>query len=130
MDTDCINSVSRVIIGKAFVVSNTLGVGFLERIYENALAYELRAAGVAVRQQHDIAVYYCGTVIGAYTADLLVEDSVLVELKAVKALDEIHAAQCMNYLKATRLPLCLLLNFGHSRVQIQRLAGETLRSRG
>jgi GxxExxY protein len=130
MDTDRINSVSRVIIGKAFVVSNTLGVGFLERIYENALAYELRAAGVAVRQQHDIAVHYCGTVIGAYTADLLVEDSVLVELKAVKALDEIHAAQCMNYLKATRLPLCLLLNFGHSRVQIQRLAGETLRSRG
>jgi GxxExxY protein len=130
MDTDRINSVSRVIIGNAFVVSNTLGIGFLEKIYENALAYELRAAGVAVRQQHDIAVYYCSTVIGAYTADLLVEDSVLVELKAVKALDEIHAAQCMNYLKATRLPLCLLLNFGHSRVRIQRLAGETLRSRG
>jgi GxxExxY protein len=128
MDTDNINGISRVIIGKAFVVSNTLGVGFLEKIYENALAYELRAAGVAVRQQHDMAVYYRGTVIGGYTADLLVEDSILVELKAVKALDEIHEAQCLNYLKATRLPLCLLLNFGHPRVQIQRLASETLRS--
>jgi GxxExxY protein len=130
MDTDKINSISRVIIGKAFVVSNALGVGFLEKIYENALAYELREAGVAVRQQHEIAVYYRDTVIGAYTADLLVENLVLVELKAVKALDEIHAAQCLNYLKATRLPLCLLLNFGHSRVQIQRLASETLCSHG
>jgi GxxExxY protein len=130
MNTDKINGISKVIIGKAFVVSNTLGVGFLEKIYENALAYELREAGVAIRQQHDIAVYYRGSVIGAYTADLLVDDLVLVELKAVRALDEIHAAQCLNYLKATRLPLCLLLNFGHARVQIQRLANETLRIKG
>src|ERR1700733_4568814 len=112
MNANRINGVSKIIIGRAFVVSNTLGAGFLEKVYENALTLELREAGLEVKQQHDIAVHYRGTVVGAYTADLLVEDAVLVELKAVKALDEIHQAQCMNYLKATRLSLCLLLNFG------------------
>jgi GxxExxY protein len=122
MNANKINSVSKIIIGRAFAVSNTLGSGFLEKIYENALTLELREAGLEVKQQHDIAVHYRGAVVGAYTADLLVEDAVLVELKAVKALDEIHQAQCMNYLKATRLSLCLLLNFGRPRVEIKRLA--------
>ena len=88
---------------------------------ENVCA-DLREAGLDVKQQHDIAVHYHGAVIGAYTADLLVEDIVLVELKAVKVLDSIHEAQCMNYLKATRLSLCLLLNFGRPRIEIKRLA--------
>jgi GxxExxY protein len=122
MNADRINEVSRFIIGRAFVVSNTLGSGFLEKIYENALAFELREAGLSVKQQHDMAVYYHGVVVGSYTADLLVENSVLVELKAVKALDTIHKAQCMNYLKATRLSLCLLLNFGRPCVEVKRLA--------
>jgi GxxExxY protein len=122
MNANRINSVSKIIIGRAFVVSNTLGAGFLEKIYENALTLELREAGLEVKQQHDIAVHYHGAVIGAYTADLLVEEAVLVELKAVKVLDEIHQAQCINYLKATRLSLCLLLNFGRPRVEINRLA--------
>jgi GxxExxY protein len=120
MNANRINEVSKLIIGRAFVVSNTPDSGFLEKIYENALACELRDAGLLVEQQHDIAVQYRGSVIGAYTADLLVENCVLVELKAVKALDTIHEAQCMNYLKATRLSLCLLLNIGRPRVEIKR----------
>jgi GxxExxY protein len=122
MNANRINEVSRSIIGRAFVVSNTLSSGFLEKIYENALAVELRGAGFSVKQQHEMAVYYHGVVVGAYTADLLVEDIVLVELKAVMALDTVHEAQCMNYLKATRLSLCLLLNFGRPCVEIKRLA--------
>ena len=103
-------------------MSNTLGCGFLEKIYERALASEIREAGLSVRQQHDINVYYKDAVIGTYTADLFVEESVLVELKAVKTFDPVHEAQCMNYLKASRLPLCLLLNFGNPRVEIKRIA--------
>lgn len=121
MNANKINEVSKLIIGRAFVVSNTQGSGFPEKIYETALARELCEAGLLVEQQHEIAVHYRGTVIGAYTADLPVENCVPVELKAVKALDTIHEAQCMNYLKATRLSLCLLLNFGRPRVEIKRL---------
>jgi GxxExxY protein len=122
MNANRINDISKIIIGQAFVVSNTLGSGFLEKIYENALTFEIREAGLEVNQQHDIAVHHHGSVVGAYTADLLVEDIVLVEPKAVKILDSIHEAQCMNYLKATRLSLCLLLNCGRPRVEIKRVA--------
>ena len=118
---DAANDLSNRIIGCALLVSNKLGTGFLEKVYENALVYELRKAGLTVQQQHNIAVHYDDVVIGVYTADLLVEDAVLVELKAVRALDAIHVAQCMNYLKATRLWLCLLFNFGRSRLEIKRL---------
>jgi len=116
------NDLSEVIIGRAFVVSNTLGVGFLEKVYENALAHELRKAGFSVCQQYNVRVSYDGVIVGVYTADLLVEDTVLVELKATKMLDPIHSAQCLNYLKATGLPLCLLLNFGNPRLEIRRFA--------
>jgi GxxExxY protein len=99
-----------------------LGWGFLKKVCEDALTFELRGVGIDVKQQHDIAVHYRGKVVDAYTTDLLVEDTVLVELKAVRALDPNHRAQCINYLKATRLPTCLLLNFGQPRVGIMRLA--------
>ena len=115
------HELSERIIGCAFAVSNTLGVGFLEKVYENALAHELRRGGLTVFQQHAVAVHYDGVVVGTYAADLLVEDAILVELKAVKALDAIHSAQCLNYLKATNLRLCLLLNFGTPRMEIKRL---------
>jgi GxxExxY protein len=118
---DVANDLSNRIIGCALLVSNKLGAGFLEKVYENALAYELRKAGLTVQQQHNVAVHYDGVVVGVYTADLLVENVVLVELKAVQALDAFHKAQCMNYLKATGLLLCLLLNFGRSRLEIKRL---------
>jgi GxxExxY protein len=115
-------SLSERIIGCSFAVTRVLRPGFLEKVYENALAHELRKAGLAVRQQYGIVVRYDGVIVGEYMADLLVADTVLVELKAVKALDAAHVAQCLNYLKATGLPLCLLLNFGAPRLEIRRLA--------
>src|SRR3954453_2385018 len=83
-DSKSINELSEVIIGRALVVSNTLGAGFLEKVYENALAHELRKADLTIRQQHGIEACYDGIVVGSYTADVLVEDTVLVELKAAR----------------------------------------------
>jgi len=112
---------TNTILGCAYRVSNTLGSGFLEKVYENALAYELGKAGLDTVQQAPLRVTYDGVVVGDYVADLLVEGRVLVELKAVKALDNIHVAQCLNYLRATRLHLCLLLNFGTPKIEVRRL---------
>ncbi|MGA9016270.1 MAG: GxxExxY protein [Acetobacteraceae bacterium] len=116
-----LNALSERIIGCAFTVANGLGSGFLEKVYENALAHELRKAGLAVAQQHGVSVIYDDVIVGEYAADLLVEAAVVVELKAVRALDDVHQAQCMNYLRATGMQLCLLLNFGRPRVEIRRI---------
>jgi GxxExxY protein len=116
-----LNELSEAIIGRAFTVLNTLGAGFLEKVYENALALELREAGFTVAQQFGATVRYKDTVVGEYFIDLLVNDAVLVELKTVKAVDEVDRLQCVNYLKATDLHLCLLLNFGNPRLEIKRL---------
>jgi len=110
------------VIQCAFTVSNTLGCGFLEKVYESALAHELRKAGLKTNQQHVITVHYDGVVVGEYAADLLVEGSLLVELKAVKELDDIHLAQCLNYLRATNLRLCLLMNFAKPKLEVRRIA--------
>ena len=107
-------------IGCAFEVSNTLGCGFLEKLYENSLAVELRRAGLRIEQQRPIQVRYKGELVGDYVLDLLVEGVVVVEVKAADALDEAHTAQCLNYLKATGCPVCLLFNFGKPRVQHRR----------
>ena len=117
-----LNEITEQIIGCAYRVSNGLGCGFLEKVYENALAHEIRKAGFPVKQQHSIHVWYDGVVVGEYVADLLVADSVLVELKAVNAIDPIHTAQCLNYLKGTGLEVCLLINFGKPRVEIKRIS--------
>ena len=116
-----INRITETIIGCAFAVSNTLGAGFLEKVYENALVLEIRRAGLQVHQQYGIQVLYTGVVVGEYVADLLVEEQVLVELKTVRELDNVHMAQCMNYLKATGMKICLLINFGKPKVQIKRI---------
>jgi len=116
-----INSVTEKVIGCAYTVGNVLGCGFLEKVYENALAHDLRNAGLEVKQQYGIQVTYDGIVVGDFVADLLVEDCVLVELKTAKSTDDSHTAQCLNYLKATGLQICLLINFGKSRVEIKRL---------
>lgn len=116
--TDRTNLLSNRIIGSALTVHRALGNGFLEKLYENALVHELRKSALTVSQQHPMVVRYDGIVIGEYTVDLLVEQTVLVELKAAKAIDDIHRAQCLNYLKATGLHLCLLLNFGRPRLEI------------
>ena len=116
-----LNDLSERVIGCAFTVSNVLGAGFLEKVYENALSHELRKAGLLVQQQHGMTVSYDGVVVGEYAADILVEGVLLVELKAVKELNDAHLAQCLNYLKVTGLTLCLLLNFGAAKVQVQRV---------
>ena len=112
--------ITEKIIGAAFMVHNVLGAGFLEKVYENALCYELKASGLSVQQQHRIEVAYKGVSVGDYQADLIVERCCLVEMKAVKILDQNHQAQVMNYLKATGLKTALLLNFGSPRLQIKR----------
>jgi GxxExxY protein len=127
MDTDKnrFDAITEQVIAAAYRVHNVLGCGFLEKVYENALAHELRKRGFEVRQQVGVDVLYDGVVVGEYVADLVVEGSVLIELKAIKSLDPVHSAQCINYLAATRLPVCLLINFG-TRVDVKRFAGPTL----
>ena len=121
-DNESLNGLSGAVIGCAFTVHNTLGAGFLEKVYGNAPARELGKRGLAVVQQRGMRVVYDGTVVGEYYADLLIEEKLLVELKTVKALEEAHCAQCMNYLRATGLSLCLLLNFSKPRLEIKRVA--------
>jgi len=100
------------IINAYYRVYNTLGYGFLEKVYENSLAIALRKAGLKVEQQKNIKVYYETEEVGDYYADLLVEDLVIIELKAAKAISEDHEAQLTNYLKATTIEVGLLINFG------------------
>jgi GxxExxY protein len=90
-------------------------------VYENALAHEIRKQGLMVSQQGDLQVFYDGVEVGRFQTDLLVEGNVLVELKAVRDLNDIFRAQCMNYLRATGLKLCLLINFGNPRVENKRI---------
>ena len=116
-----LDAITEKAIGCAFAVSNTLGSGFLEKVYENALCHEIKKSGLKVSQQHRINVLYDGEIVGEYIADLIIENSVLIEIKAVNSLDQIHAAQCLNYLKATELRICLLLNFGAPKVEVRRI---------
>ncbi|MFQ6115164.1 MAG: GxxExxY protein [bacterium] len=104
--------ITEKIIAAFYTVYNTLGYGFLEKVYENALAIEVRKSGLNVVQQSNIKVYYEKKVIGDYYADLLVENSVIIETKAASALSEEHEAQLTNYLRATEIEVGLLLNFG------------------
>jgi len=126
MNTDekTMNAITERIIGCAYRVGNGLRSGFLEKCYENALAHELRKAGFHVQQQVVVHVCYDDTVVGEYVADLIVENCILIELKAVESLVAVHSAQCIHYLAATKLPLCLLINFGQ-RVEVKRLVGPT-----
>jgi GxxExxY protein len=118
-----LNELTELIIGCAFTVSNTLGSGFLEKVYENALVHELRKRGLEADPQHEIPVYYDGVVVGQFFADILVEKKVIIELKTARDDHEIFVAQCLNYLKATGLPICLLLNFGKPRLEVKRFRG-------
>ncbi len=129
MDTDekAMNVITERIIGCAYRVASKLGCGFLEKCYRNALAYELKKAGLAVQAEVKLNVWYDDIVVGAYFADIIVEGRVLVELKAMQALDTVHTAQCINYLAATKLPLCLLINFG-KRVDVKRIAGPSYKA--
>jgi GxxExxY protein len=124
-DEKALSDISSQIIGCAYRVANKLGSGFLEKCYENALAHELRKLGLNVMMQVRLDVWYDEVVVGEYVADMIVEGSILVEIKAIESLAPVHAAQCINYLAATKLPLCLLINFG-KRVDVKRIAGANL----
>ena len=113
------NDLSEKIIGCAYKVFNSLGTGFLEKVYENALMKELTNSELRVLQQHPIKVYYEGTIVGDYIADILVEKKIIVEVKAVRELSKVHETQLVNYLKATGLKVGLLINFG-SEIGIRR----------
>ncbi|MDH5763218.1 MAG: GxxExxY protein [Nitrospinota bacterium] len=118
MHTD---KITEKIISCGMKVSNTLGAGFLEKVYENAMVLELQKTELKVEQQKKIAVMYEGTVVGDYFADILVNDQVIIEVKALKGIDESHHAQLLNYLKATGIRVGLILNFGTSRMGIKRM---------
>lgn len=109
------------ILGCAFKVMKAMGPGYLEKVYENALAHELRKMALLVRQQWRIPVHYDGVLVGDYVADLFIEDQILVELKTARQIEDAHLAQCLNYLKATGVRACLLLNFGSRSLEVRRL---------
>ena len=123
MDTDGMNEdqLTKKIIGCAIKVSNTLGIGFLEKVYENAFVLELKRADLSVEQQKPLSVFYEGVIVGEYLADVVIEGRVIVELKAVQAIDNLHQAQLLNYLRATGIPTGLILNFGTPRLGIKRM---------
>jgi GxxExxY protein len=120
MTEEELHSLTERIIGCAFRVSNVLGCGFLEKIYQNALVIELRKSGLRVEVQQSVQVLYEGQIVGEFFTDILVEETVLLELKATAEHNDIFTAQCLNYLKATGKPLCLLINFGKPCVDIKR----------
>ena len=108
------------IIGCAMQVHRLLGTGFQEVIYQRALAIELEQCGIAAQRELEIPIYYRQKEIGSRRVDFLVDETVLVELKALSALNETHHAQIINYLEAYRLPIGLLINFGASSLEFKR----------
>jgi GxxExxY protein len=104
--------ISDKILNAFFAVYNGLGYGFLEKVYENAMVYAMRQRGLQVEQQRRISVYFDGVMVGDYFADILVENRIIVELKAAESIAESHIAQLMNYLKATPCEVGFVLNFG------------------
>jgi GxxExxY protein len=108
------------ILRAAFAVHNALGAGFLERVYSNALAVELRAQGIALQNELPLKIQYRNTIVGDYVADLVVDGRVLVELKACASLDPVHIAQILNYLRASKIHVGLLLNFGRPKLEYRR----------
>jgi GxxExxY protein len=109
------------VVGASYEVANTLGCGFLEKVYERALAKELKMRGVTSVPQVRYPVLYKGEPIGEYLADLVVEQQLIVEVKCVESFATEHLAQCINYLKASGLHLAVLVNFQHPRVQWKRV---------
>jgi GxxExxY protein len=112
--------ITREIIGCAYRVYNAMGFGFLESVCEKCLVIELRKIGLKVESQKSIAVTYDGQSVGDFTADLVVEEAVIVELKSVQNLVKAHEVQLVNYLMATGIPVGLLINFGETKVEVKR----------
>lgn len=114
-------TISEKVISCAFEVSKQLGAGFLEAVYENALCVELKQNGTDFQRQKNVEVFYKGQNVGNYVVDIVVENKLLLELKALSSLSPQHDAQVMNYLKATGIQVGLLLNFGRSKLAIRRI---------
>ena len=108
------------IINCAFVVHKTLGYGFLEKVYENSLVIELKLSGLEPQAQFDIPVYYHNQIVGDYRADILVNNKIVLKLKAEKEYNKGHEAQLINYLKASKMKLGYLLNFGKHKLEFKR----------
>ncbi len=117
------------IIQLAYYVYNTLGFGFVEKVYENALAKKLKEAGFAVVHQMPINVYFEGEIVGEFVADMVVNDSVIVEFKAVVQIISKHEVQLVNYLRATEIEVGLLLNFGEEMEVKRRVFSNSLKRR-
>ena len=115
-----IDQLTYKINGAIFEVNRILGGGFLEKVYENALILELRKQGLKAESQSPISVFYKDEIVGEYLADILVEDKVILELKAVDQLQKVYEAQLLNYLKATGIKVGLLVNFKHPKADIKR----------
>jgi len=115
-----LNDITYTINGAIFEVNRILGFGFLEKVYEKALLFELRLRGLKAENQVPVKVIYKENTVGEYIADIVVEDQVIIELKAVEQLQKIHEAQLLNYLKATEYKIGLLVNFTHPKAEIRR----------
>jgi len=116
-----INEITFAINGAVFEVNKVLGPGFLEKVYEKALLTELKKRGLKAKNQVPISVLYKEEIVGEYFVDLLVEDKVIVELKTVERLNKVHEAQLLNYLKATRIKIGLIINFYNPKAEIKRM---------
>ena len=116
------DSLTERVLGAVFEVSNNLGSGFLEKVYERALLRELSLRGIRASSQASLTITYKGQCVGEYFADILVEDVLLVELKCVDRLANEHTAQCLNYLRASGRTRCLLVNFQKPKVEWKRIA--------
>jgi GxxExxY protein len=112
------------IIGCAYRVYNKMGFGFLESVYEKCLMIELRKVGLEAKAQQNITVYYDDEVVGEFVADVIVDDTVILELKSVRRVVKVHEVQLVNYLTATRKDVGLLINFAEKRVEIKRKVRE------
>ena len=117
----CLDSLTERVLGAVFEVSNALGAGFLEKVYERALLRELGIRGIRAEAEASFSVTYKGHVVGEYFADLVVEDALVVELKCVERLASEHTAQCINYLRASGRTVCLLVNFQKPKVEWKRI---------
>jgi len=113
-------ALTKKIIGCAFEVYNSMGFGFVERVYEKCLLIELAKAGIAAAPQEPIRVLYDGQSVGEFVADIVVENTVILELKSVRNIAEVHEVQLVNYLTATGKPVGLLLNFSPTELQVKR----------
>jgi len=121
MDANERECLVKKIIGALFDVSNTLGAGFLEKVYERAVVLELNERGMRAVAQPVLAIHYKGILVGNYSPDILVEDEILIELKCAESLAKEHFAQCINYLRATDRKIALLVNFQRPKLEWKRV---------